>query len=292
MTAPAKPIPTLPGPYSVAAVIDRLILVAGSQDGYREGHDSSGWNNDNAFGVWYGMNLAAWCAMFVSWAANKAGIPESVIYKHAYTPYGWKWFKDHGRAVITPQRGDIFYVYSASQGIVHHVGIVESVGAGFVRTIEGNTNTSGSAQGEGVFRLKRNITSALKFVRPDYAACVKPAPAGTPPATKPPVTAPVADTTIGLWSLTYATQSMGMSGITLHDAEQAMASTRVLLPYTRDNELGWAAAVKAGNWKLASSMFRSQIFNLQKHAGLKADGIPGPATLDYLRRACGYTIAP
>lgn len=279
MTTPAKSIPALPGPYSIDAVIDRLLLVAGSQEGYHEARTGSDWNNDNAFGQWYGMNRAAWCAMFVSWAANKAGIPESVIYRHAYTPYGWKWFKDHGRAVATPKRGDIFYVYSASMGVVHHVGIVESVGAGFVRTVEGNTNTSGSAQGDGVYRLKRTITSKLRFVRPDYAACVKPEPLS-------------ADNSLHLWSLDYATRNKGMDGVTLHDAEQFMASTRTLVPITAALEAGWKVSVAKGDWAGASHQFRDAVWNLQKHAGLTTDGYPGPKTADYLRRACGYTIRP
>lgn len=176
MTAPAKPIPALPGPYSVDGVINRLIGVAGSQVGQHEGHDSSGWNNDVIYAKWYGMNGSAWCAMFVSWCAATAGIPSSVILKHAYTPTGYKWFQDKGEEVSTPKRGDIFYLYSSSQGIVHHVGIVESVSPGYVHTIEGNTNTNGSAQGDGVYRLKRPITSSLRFCRPRYSACVKPAP--------------------------------------------------------------------------------------------------------------------
>lgn len=172
MTNPIRPVPALPNPYSVDDVINRILTVAISQDGYREGRDNSGWNNDNAFGVWYPMNYASWCAMFVSWCAWRAGIPESVIYKHAYTPYGWKWFQDHGRAVATPKRGDIFYVYSPSMGVVHHIGLVDSVGNGVIRTVEGNTNTSGAVQGDGVHRLTRPINSNLKFARPNYAACV------------------------------------------------------------------------------------------------------------------------
>lgn len=198
MTNPMKTVArNLPAPTSAVNVTARLLLVAASQIGYREGRDSSGWNNDNAFGKWYGTNGVSWCAQFVSWAAFVAGIPESVIPRHQYTPAGWNWFVAHGRAVDSPRAGDILYVdgYVPGEGNrVHHVGIVEKVlSNGLIQTIEGNTNTTGSSQGNGVYRLKRTVTSKLRFARPNYAAAiaemstpskppVKPTP---PPATKP-----------------------------------------------------------------------------------------------------------
>lgn len=48
--------------------------------------------------------------------------------------------------------GDIFYVYYPNMGRVAHVGIVEREGD-FIVTIEGNTNTTGARQGNGVYRL-------------------------------------------------------------------------------------------------------------------------------------------
>lgn len=187
----------LPAPTTAANVIRRLLMVAASQVGYREGRDADGdWNNDNAFGKWYGTNGVSWCAQFVSWAADSASIPTTVIPKHQYTPTGWNWFVAHDRDVTTPRAGDIFYVYgyvaSEKQSRVHHVGIVEKVlDDGSIKTLEGNTNTSGSSQGNGVYRNTRPVTSKLRFARPNYAAAVqivKP----TPPTTKPPTPEPPA----------------------------------------------------------------------------------------------------
>jgi hypothetical protein len=189
----------LPAPTSVANVIARLLTTAASQIGYREGRSASGdWNNDNAFGKWYGSNGVSWCAQFVSWAAFAAGIPTTVIPRHQYTPTGWNWFTAHDCDVPTPRAGDIFYVYgyvsSEGRSRVHHVGIVEKVlDGGRIQTIEGNTNTTGSSQGNGVYRLTRTISTRLKFARPPYQAAVVAAPkpptggtTTTPPAVKPP----------------------------------------------------------------------------------------------------------
>lgn len=188
MTAATKKLPALPGPYSAAEAADRLLAVAASQIGVHEGKTGGDWNNDNPYGVWYGMNKVAWCAEFVSWCAAQAGFT-AIIPKHAYTPSGYNWFAARKQTVSSPRRGDLLYVYgyvaSEKRSRVHHVGIVENVlPGGYISTVEGNTNDSGSSQGDGVYRLKRKLSSRLKFVRPNYAAVVKPRP-------KPPVVKPV-----------------------------------------------------------------------------------------------------
>lgn len=200
MTAPVQKVPAVYAPRSVQQAVDLVLVIAASQNGYREGKTKSGaWNNDTMFGVWYGMNFAAWCAMFVSWCASVAGFSK-IIPKHAYTPDGFNWFASRGLAdgrkppnrrgvaatgMGKPRAGDVMYVYSSSNGRISHVGFVEKVlSNGSIRTIEGNTNTSGSASGDGVYRLTRTVTSRLYFCHPQYAAVVTKAPA-KPPAAKP-----------------------------------------------------------------------------------------------------------
>jgi hypothetical protein len=203
VTAPAKSVPKLPaGPYSVDEAIDRLLTVAASQIGYHEGKSGGSWNNDTVFGAWYGkgFNFAAWCASFVSWCADKAGpgYLDVVIPRHAYTPTGFNWFRARGlvggrippvgkaaTGLGKPKRGDIMYVHGlTSEGWrIHHVGIVENVlPGGYIKTVEANTNTSGSAQGDGVYRLTRKVTSRLFFASPTYAKVVKPRPKPAPGA--------------------------------------------------------------------------------------------------------------
>ena len=161
-----------------------VLNVAAKEIGYREGRDPSGnWNNRTKFNTWYADKVnnsvfiaSAWCAIFVSWVAWKAGALGSIIPLHAWTPAGLAWFKARGRVVSTPRRGDIVYFYYASMGRVGHVGIVESVGDGYIVTVEGNTNTNGSSQGNGVYRLKRTISSNQIFCRPAYTKPAVPAP--------------------------------------------------------------------------------------------------------------------
>lgn len=162
-----------------------MLNVARREIGVREDRSRTGsWNNRVKYNDWYVDTLkkgsvyrsASWCAIFVSWVARHAGVPTSVIPNHAYTPTGWNWFKSRGLAVSDPRPGDILYVFYPRMGRIGHVGIVERRDGNYVITIEGNTNTNGSSQGNGVYRLRRRITSNLRFARPRYA--------GT--ATKPP----------------------------------------------------------------------------------------------------------
>lgn len=111
----------------------RLLEIARNEIGYVEGD-----NNYTKYGEWYGSPNTEWCAMFVSWCANQAGIATSIIPCHASCGAGISWFKANGvwhdaYSGYNPQVGDLIYwTYG-------HVGIVESVSDTQITTIEGNT---------------------------------------------------------------------------------------------------------------------------------------------------------
>ena len=162
------------------ATAAELLKVAAKEIGVREGRDSNGnWNNRVKYNDWYAnhpsiknpvFRTTAWCAVFVSWVANQVGMLGTAIPMHAWTPSGLSWFRTRG--LVTQGKGakagDVFYIYYPSKGRVAHVGFVERVDGNYIYTIEGNTNTSGSSQGNGVYRLKRKITSNLYFCHPNY----------------------------------------------------------------------------------------------------------------------------
>jgi hypothetical protein len=296
MTAPARAIPPLPGPYSAAEAIDRLLIVAASQIGYREGRSSNGsYNNDNAYGVWYKSNKVSWCAQWVSWVANGTGYLDKIIPKHQYTPSGANWFLARGqldrkpvngdKKVGTPRRGDIMYVFGPVSGEkaprVHHVGIVEKVLSGNrIQTIEGNTNTSGSSQGNGVYRLTRTVTSRLYFARPNYAAVVQKRPA--PPKTAPPQPPKLPRITgYSLAGLKAAAATNSLSGNYAAQRLQAMSSLKVL---------GFAKTVYPAAGVNFHAHFRTAWAGWQRSLGYRgadADGIPGETSIRRLASRTG-----
>lgn len=105
--------------------------------GYKEGK-----NNDTIFGTWYGLPNQPWCAMFISYCADKVGIPQDIIKRFASCTAGFNWFKEKGHATkghIVPAPGDIiFFIWNQNNTTPDHVGIVEYVENGKVHTIEGN----------------------------------------------------------------------------------------------------------------------------------------------------------
>lgn len=92
---------------------------------------------------WYGGFGAGtpWCAIFVSWCANQAGVSTSIVPKYASCSAGKAWFDEKGlfqyKGSYTPKRGDIIFFLSNGAS---HTGIVEKCSGGKVYTIEGNTS--------------------------------------------------------------------------------------------------------------------------------------------------------
>jgi hypothetical protein len=121
-----------------------IVNVAMSQIGYCEGDSTQeisgctpGTKNYTEYGLWYnnlqekpgGFEKGAWCAMFVSWCAQQAGISSEVMYYHAYTVFGLSWFQERNLSytrqqvedgLYLPQPGDIVYFKSARNNSGKH----------------------------------------------------------------------------------------------------------------------------------------------------------------------------
>ena len=123
-----------------------MVTKAQAHVGYKEtGYSNGGfWSK---FGDWYGSQpeignksfaYAPWCAMYVSYVANEAGVSRDVIPLFASCSIGKSWFENRGRfhyrSGYTPKRGDLIFFS------IGHVGIVTGVNGGRVSTIEGNVH--------------------------------------------------------------------------------------------------------------------------------------------------------
>jgi hypothetical protein len=131
--------------------IRRMIDVALSQVGTRERNRDGTYGNGNftEYGAWYGMDGQPWCAMFVSWAADQAGILNSVVPKHASTSRGVSAYQERGlysqrNTGYLPREGDAIYFQDPSTGRIRHVGIVVAYDPSTRRvyTVEGNTDNA------------------------------------------------------------------------------------------------------------------------------------------------------
>jgi peptidoglycan hydrolase-like protein with peptidoglycan-binding domain len=241
------------------ATAESVINVARSQLGFAEDPPGS---NRSPYGKWYGMDGQPWCAMFVSWCADRAGAA-ALIPKHAFTPAGAAWFTERGQWGKTPRLGAVVYFRWPSMGRIAHVGIVESVRAdGTVVAIEGNTDSAGGRTGGRVMRQVRRANIA-GYGYPAYASRAAVAAAAAP------ATGGALDVDGELGPLTWkALQRVlgvpadGEPGPVTYAALQRRVGS------TPDGELG-PRTVKA----------------LQLRVGVTPDGEWGPRTTQALQRA-------
>ena len=123
-----------------------IIGVAETQVGY----ESSGGNS--VYGQWMGINGYAWCAAFVSWCANKAGISSDIV--RYQTTADRQWYKDTGTykkskyrgGSYTPKTGDLIFFTWNGNDYAQHIGVVSGTDKNYVYTIEGNSGSPGAVK--------------------------------------------------------------------------------------------------------------------------------------------------
>jgi hypothetical protein len=125
------------------------IAIAKTQIGYHEGKSGSHWNNLQKYAKPLGFtNGLAWCDTFVQVLFWLAGVSVPTGSKSAGCEVSCAAYKRAGRFTEYPVVGAI--VFFGPHGGTH-CGIVTSYDDVHVHTIEGNTNTTGSSEGDGVY---------------------------------------------------------------------------------------------------------------------------------------------
>ncbi|MCY0946836.1 CHAP domain-containing protein [Streptomyces antarcticus] len=171
----------------------KIVGIARAEKGYQEGRKSGHWNNDQKYSnetpglEW--SDFQAWCATFVSWCALKAGL--AALYpRTASCLTGVSWFKQRKQFSAYPAVGaQVFFGKNGGT----HTGLVYDYDDTYVYTIEGNTNASGSPEGDGVYEKKHRRTDAYVYGYgyPAFAEGIKSAdPAWKDKAPKPQPPAP------------------------------------------------------------------------------------------------------
>jgi hypothetical protein len=149
------------------ATAHQVLAIARDELGTTESPPNS---NCVKYSRWYPMNGSPWCAMFVSWCLDQAGIAG---YKHAYTPTGAERFRQQDRWFTAhPEPGDLVYYDFPPHERIEHVGfVVRDNGDGTITTIEGNTSAGddgSQSNGGGVFRRRRSTTLVVGYGRPPF----------------------------------------------------------------------------------------------------------------------------
>lgn len=149
---------------------DLVVNIAKSQIGYTEGA-----NNDTMYGRWYGLNNNSWCAMWVSWVFNQAGLSNLIAASSkkgfASCDAGLKWFTKKNKLVPVgqAQSGDIVFFQFDTDAQPDHVGIVVKNTGKELICIEGNTSPDkkgSQSNGDGVYQKKRAYALVMAVARP------------------------------------------------------------------------------------------------------------------------------
>lgn len=113
---------------------------------------------------------APYCAAFVNWCLQECGAD------HKGSGWSPAWFdvqhviyKKGSTNKITPRQGDVFGIWFRDLNRIAHVGFIDTWNDDdYVITVEGNTNASGSREGQGVMRkrrLKEQIYIVADYIR-------------------------------------------------------------------------------------------------------------------------------
>lgn len=156
---------------------EQVIQIAQAEVGTSESPANS---NKQKYGEWYGMNGVAWCAIFVSWVFDKAGLPLGLIqtqkgYHHCQGAHNW--FRRENRLTTQPQKGDIVMFDWQGDGWADHTGIfVEWLDPAKTKfsSLEGNTSLSDNSNGGQVMLRERRVESVKSFASPSvYSAVIE-----------------------------------------------------------------------------------------------------------------------
>lgn len=139
--------------------VDKIKAAAKAQVGYREGFSGGHWNNREKYAAqvpgmaWVSNDGQPWCAVFNCWLDIQGGLKGGLDFPlTAGCDEAGSWFKANKRWSTYPAVGA--WVFFGTSSDLSHTGRVISYDADYIYTIEGNTNSDGSREGDGVYSKK------------------------------------------------------------------------------------------------------------------------------------------
>lgn len=144
-------------PCSSIVINEQIVAIAQSQIGVREATGNNDGPEVEAYLTSVGLKKGEpWCAAFLSWIFKKAG------YKQPRTAWSPALFPSQ-RLVKLPAPGVLFGIYFPSLERIAHCGLIERVNGNWLSCVEGNTNLSGSRNGDGVYRKLRHAKTIYRY---------------------------------------------------------------------------------------------------------------------------------
>lgn len=144
-------------PGSSIVTNEQVVAIAQSQIGIREATGNNDGPEVEAYLASVGLKKGEkWCAAFLSWIFKKAG------YEQPRTGWSPALFPSQ-RLVKLPAPGVLFGIYVPSLKRIAHCGLIERVNDNWLSCVEGNTNLSGSRNGNGVYRKLTHAKTIYRY---------------------------------------------------------------------------------------------------------------------------------
>jgi len=181
-------------PTSVTVLRNRVKIIYDSQLGVRETAPNRGPEVEKYLRYVKLSKGNPWCAAFVCWVLGEAGVenPRSgwspalfgggrviwgkgvsgIKYQVLRFPqsvpsaYASSLTTGNGQlATVSPTTSDVFGIFFPEKQRIAHVGFVDEMEGSWLITVEGNTNTLGGREGDGVYRKRRPVRSIYRVAR-------------------------------------------------------------------------------------------------------------------------------
>jgi hypothetical protein len=161
---------------AVKALTKRLIEILKGEEGVRESPANSNRGKrveEYQAATWLQGSGWAWCAAFICWGIKKLDEESPLPFPRPQTAGAWdfeRWAREDAgptvklykpRKSTTPIKAGDIIIFTFS-----HIGLaIEDEKGGYVRTVEGNTSTSGSREGGGVYVQRRALSLVRSHIR-------------------------------------------------------------------------------------------------------------------------------
>ncbi|WP_316746917.1 peptidoglycan-binding protein [Pedobacter gandavensis] len=134
-----------------------LVKIAQGELGLREKTGRNDGKRVAEFLASVGLKTAEpWCAAYISWVFAEAGFVKP---RSGWSPDLFP----VSRLVSVALPGNLIGIYFREKKRIAHVGMIEKQDGDWLVSLEGNTNITGSREGDGVYRKRRHRKTVYKI---------------------------------------------------------------------------------------------------------------------------------
>lgn len=134
-----------------------LLKIAVGELGLREKTGNNDGKRVAEFLAYVGLKKPEpWCAAYISWVFGQVGFEKP---RSGWSPDLFP----NSRLARSALPGNVIGIYFPEKKRIAHVGLIEKQDGDWLLSLEGNTNLSGSREGDGVYRKRRHRKSVYKI---------------------------------------------------------------------------------------------------------------------------------